>query len=106
LATVTYDANSGILLNSNRTIGSATQGINEVYDLTVDNSGNIYVVGAVNNVGTGFDIVVTKLNGQLVQIWEKKFDGYGIEDKGKGVKVDSQGNVYVAGYVTSQNEGK
>lgn len=106
LASIVYNASTGTELNVRRSNGNATSGVDEVYDLSVDNSGNIYVTGAVVNQGTGYDISVYKLDNQLNIIWEEHFDGFGAEDKGFGIKTDSQGNVYVAGYISNPNEGK
>jgi len=106
LATLMYDTSTGTLLNEKRSSGSATNGVDEVYDLTVDGSGNIYVAGAVVNQNSGYDISIYKLNSELIITWERHFDGYGMEDKAFGVKTDSEGNVYLAGYVSTPNEGK
>jgi hypothetical protein len=106
LATVVYNTSNGNLIAEKRSQGNATHGVNEVYDLTVDNAGNVYVTGAVVNQNTGYDISIYKLDPQLNILWEAQYDGYGADDRGKGIKVDNQGNVYVAGFVSNPNEGK
>jgi hypothetical protein len=106
LATLTYNPLNGDQLYERRSQGNATQGIDEVYDLTVDDLGNVYIAGAVRNLNSGYDMSVYKLDPQLNIIWEKHHDGYGDDDKGKGVKVDDLGNVYLAGFVSNPNEGK
>lgn len=106
LATLSYAMNTGALINNVRSTGSAVQGVDEIKDITVDNLGNIYLTGSVNNTGTGYDIAIYKLDGQLNMIWEQHFDGYGQKDVGNGIKVDDNGNVYVAGYVSTPNEGR
>ncbi|MEX1192950.1 MAG: S8 family serine peptidase [Brumimicrobium sp.] len=106
LATLIYSTSNGDQLNERRSQGNATQGIDEVYDLTVDNAGNVYITGAVVNQSTGYDISIYKLDPQLNILWEVHKDGYGDDDRGKGIKVDNQGNVYVAGFVSHPNEGK
>lgn len=105
MATIELEPN-GQIINDFRTGESVTGGISEVYDMTVDGSGNYYIVGAKKNSSTDYDIILYKLDGQLNLVWEETYDGYGNEDRGKGIKVDNQGNVYVAGFVTTQNEGK
>ena len=105
MATIELEPN-GQIISDFRTGESVTGGISEVYDMTVDGSGNYYIVGAKKNASTDYDIIVYKLDGQLNLVWEETYDGYGEEDRGKGIKVDNQGNVYVAGFVTTQNEGK
>jgi len=106
MATIIYDMSNGNEIAVKRSQGNATSGIDEVYDLTLDNSGNVYVTGAVKNQNSGYDISIYKLDPQLNILWEKHHDGYGDDDKGKGIKVDNQGNVYVAGFVSHPNEGK
>jgi len=106
LATLTYNPLNGDQLYEIRSQGNATQGVDEVYDLTVDNLGNVYIAGAVRNLNSGYDMSVYKLDPQLNILWEKHHDGYGADDKGKGVKVDDLGNVYLAGFVSNPNEGK
>ncbi|MBW7868849.1 MAG: S8 family serine peptidase [Brumimicrobium sp.] len=105
LATLSYHASDGTLLGERRSVGNATEGVNEINDLTIDNNGNIYLTGTINNLNS-FDVAVYKLDENLNILWEKQYDGYGSNDKGNGIKVDSQGNVYVAGTVETNNEGK
>lgn len=80
--------------------------------LTLDDSGNIYVAayfeGTSNfnpNSGTpvnltsngGRDACVSKLNPDGELVWAKRWGGAS-DDYGRGVTVDSSGNVYVGGY--------
>lgn len=101
---VTDSINSQIYVY--RTGLSVSSGVSEVYDMTIDENNFIYIVGTKMTDTTGYDVALYKLDDELNLIWEKTFDGYGADDRGKGIKVDSQGNVYVAGYVTTLNEGK
>lgn len=105
MAVVTF-FRDGTYAGDSHSGGSATAGIDEVYDMTVDAYRNLYVTGAFVNIGTGYDIGVYKLDDELNMRWEAFFDGHGVEDKGKGIKVDSEGNVYVTGYVTHPGQGK
>ena len=104
LATLFYNASNGNLTGERRSVGNATQGVNEINDLTIDDNGNIYLTGAVNNANS-YDIATYKLDENLNILWEEHFDAYGENDKGNGIKVDNQGNVYVAGTVSTLNEG-
>jgi hypothetical protein len=106
LATIAYEASTGLELFVRRSQGNATSGIDEVFDIAIDNTNNIYVTGAVVNESSGYDISLYKLDNQLNIIWEEHFDGFGLDDKGFGVKIDSEYNVYVAGYLTHPNEGR
>ncbi|MEX1192399.1 MAG: S8 family serine peptidase [Brumimicrobium sp.] len=105
MATIELDQN-GQIISDFRTGESVTGGVSEVYDMTVDGNGNFYIAGTKKNASTDYDITVYKLDEDLNLVWEETYDGYGDEDRGKGIKVDNQGNVYVAGFVTSQNAGK
>ncbi|PWH81886.1 S8 family serine peptidase [Brumimicrobium oceani] len=105
MATIQLEPN-GQFINDFRTGQSVTGGVSEVYDMTVDANGNYYIAGTKKNTSTDYDITVYKLDDNLNLIWEKTYDGDGDEDIGKGIKVDNQGNVYVSGFVTTQNEGK
>ncbi len=78
------------------------------YNVAVDSSGNVYVVGQSQGTTTlgscsyaskgGTDIFVAKLNNNGACQWVAGGGG-GSFDFGYGVVVGSQGNVYVTGYV-------
>lgn len=105
LATLAYDKSNGTLQDIRRSSGNATSGTDEIYDITIDDSGNFYLTGSVVNSSTGHDLAVYKLDDELEIVWQQTWDGYGNDDKGKGIKLDSQGNVYVAGYTETASEG-
>lgn len=105
ITTVIYAGTTGDHLSQKRSGGSGTNGINEVYDITSDGEGNLYITGAVVNANTGYDVALYKLNGDLQLVWESFFDGYGSTDKGYGIKTDLSGNIYVAGYTTHPQQG-
>lgn len=105
LATLTYAISDGEWLAEQRTTGSATDGVDEISDITLDDD-FIYLAGAVYNSGNDFDIRVYKLDEELNIVWEVDFDGYQGVDKARGIKVDADGFVYVAGFVTSPTEGR
>jgi len=105
LATLKYHSSSGVLINAKRSASSTSDG-DEVTDLTVGADDKVYVTGAFLNDTTGYDLGVYKLSSSLVLEWYRTFDGYELEDKGHGVKVDAVGNVYVVGFVTSPTTGK
>src|SRR5688572_16563386 len=65
------------------------------YDMTLDESGNIYVTGTVTS-GSGSDITTIKYNSASIQLWIQEFNG-GTHDAGFEVVTDNSGNVYVAG---------
>lgn len=106
IATLNYNTSDGSVNSSNRSSGSAIEGVDEIMDMTKDASGNIYLTGRTSNVSTGYDISIYKLDQNLDLQWEEYIDGYGEDDCGNGIKVDGSGNVYVAGYVTTSDQGK
>lgn len=105
LATLIYQQSDGTLLSTHRSTGSATSGTDEIHDIAVDGNGNFYLAGSVVDASTGHDIALYKLDDELNLIWEQTWDGYGNDDKGHGVKLDSQGNIYIAGYTETNAEG-
>jgi hypothetical protein len=79
--------------------------------ITLDNSGNIYLVGVFQNTvnfssdwsGTdsktnagGNDICVTKINAFGTYGWTKRIGGTG-DDQGKCIKTDGNGDIYITG---------
>lgn len=106
IATISYDAATGIQNSENRTTGNSSQGVDEVNDIAIDVNGFIYIVGGVVNQSTGFDIALYKLDNNLNLIWEQFIDENGLDDIANGVKLDNNGNIYITGYTTQQNEGK
>lgn len=74
--------------------------------IAVDGSGNFYVIGSVQVTGEGLNIWVRKYNSGGSVAWTKTFNGSANrDDYGKGIGVDSGGNVY-AGGVETLSDGK
>jgi hypothetical protein len=75
------------------------------YGIAVDTSGNVYVTGdsgatwgsPLRPYTGNFDAFVAKLNGSGVLQWNT-FLGGSYDDYGRGIAVDTSGNVFVAGY--------
>jgi len=73
--------------------------------IAVDTSGNVYVAGysgatwgtPENPYAGNYDAFAVKLSSSGVRQWNT-FMGSGTDDYGKGIAVDTSGNVYVAGY--------
>ena len=72
--------------------------------LKVDESGNIYVVGASTGIGTSLDLVVIKYNSAGVQQWVERYDGPASgADVGTSLELDELGNIYITGYGAALN---
>jgi hypothetical protein len=78
------------------------------YGVAYDPSGNVVVTGSFQGTinlggsnfvsGGGFDSFVAKYSGQTgSHIWSKAF-GSTVNDEGRGIAVDSNGDVFVTGY--------
>jgi hypothetical protein len=86
---------------------SGNIGIDKVTDATKDKFGNLYLTGAKLNNNANYDYYVVKLDSNLVQQWERTYNGAdNLEDYANAVKVDNSGNVYITGYSTSIPQGK
>jgi uncharacterized delta-60 repeat protein len=70
--------------------------------IAVDNSGNVYVCGYVNNTGTMKDAVAIKINSTGGQQWVSTYNlpAQNKDDVFSAIDVDASGNVYVTGYST------
>lgn len=74
----------------------------EPWDMTVDGTGNVYVVGATYFRNTNSsDYVTVKYNAAGNVLWQATYDGPGhLDDFAKAICLDDSGNVYVFGTST------
>jgi len=79
--------------------------------VSVDSNGNIYVAGGTEggfdgqtNAGN-YDIFLTKYNSTGTKQWSKIW-GSSSYDSGHGVSVDSEGNIYIAGFTYGGFDGQ
>src|SRR5690554_4728118 len=96
-------SSSGQVLWAKNYGGTGYEGVN---DITVDTSGKVYITGyfgGVANFSGNFlvsegsnDVFVLKTNNAGVVEWAEGFGSTG-SDNGKGIIVDSSGNIYVTG---------
>jgi hypothetical protein len=73
--------------------------IDEIFDLAVDDRGNCYVTGYSTDTNYQYFARTIKYDSLSTTVWEKHYCGpITINNIGLKVKLDVEGNVYVAGY--------
>jgi len=92
--------------------GNTTTGslITHVYDLDIDEGGNIYITGIGNTGSIANAAIIAKYNNLGVLQWQRLLGIAGEEQLGRGITVDVMGNVYVAvtynnNYIASIRKG-
>ncbi|MEQ1826588.1 MAG: SBBP repeat-containing protein, partial [Pirellula sp.] len=105
-----YDLNYELVIDPTMTWSSflGGAGTDTALGVAVDSSGNVYVTGsstatwgsAVRAYSSGTDAFVAKLNSSGTLVWNT-FLGAAGTDTGRGIAVDSSGNVFVAGDTTT-----
>lgn len=82
-------------------------GLAQVSSFTVDASGNLYLVGSIDNTPVSSqDIFIMKYNAAGVFQWEKTIDGgIQLEDFGKDIVVNAAGEVVVTASITLDEYG-
>jgi hypothetical protein len=109
VATIKYDASGNEIWV--RTYDTADKKGAVGVDLKVDASGGVYITGTVKvntvNVNTTTDNVLTlKYDAAGTLVWARQYDDPGQAvsdfDRGKGIHLDGQGNIYVLGANVNQ----
>lgn len=68
------------------------------YDMTLDDSSNVYVTGKSYSTETSFDFATIKYSSSGTQIWVERYNGPGNSSDGaSSIALDDSGNVYVTG---------
>ncbi len=103
--TIKYDKNGNQQWSARYDISGTTSDYNEGYDLWVDNSGNIYVVGGTSDAaGNNEDYLTIKYNPSGAPIWVRTWNsGSQNSDWATKVALDVAGNVYVAGSANNRD---
>lgn len=72
--------------------------VDQASRVAVDGSGNVYVTGRSDSIGTGSDMVTLKYSPDGSLLWERRYNGPGnANDYALYMELDSAANVYVAG---------
>jgi hypothetical protein len=81
-----------------KTYNGPADSSDQAYSIAIDQQNNIYVSGNSRGSGTGDDIVAVKYNTNSLEQWLTRYNGpTNGNDAAAEIKVDNQGNVYVAG---------
>lgn len=96
IRTIKY--NSSGTLQWNNVINSTTNGNDQAYDMEIDASSNIYVVGSIaRDNGNLLDYYTVKYNSSGTKIWDIQTDGNHLNDQATNVALDSLNNIIVTG---------
>jgi hypothetical protein len=96
-ATLAYSS-SGQALWTNRYDGPAS-GDDHAMAMAVDHSGNVFVTGYSQGVGSGYDYATVAYSQGGVPLWTNRYNGPANgHDYASAIAVDSGGNVFVTGY--------
>ncbi len=96
IATVKYDSNGD--LSWERRYNGVGNADDFASAMIVDGSGNIYITGYSDGVGTGKDYITLKYNSAGTLQWVSRYNGPGnSNDFAAALAADPSGNVYVTG---------
>src|SRR5699024_9816602 len=106
-----WDYTTVVLSNTGNYLSEQRVSIsNSNYDrplaFTKDANGNIYITGKTSSNGINYNITMVKINSNFSLGWVKTLDFEGKNDVGSAISVDNNGNIYVGGYVTKNNNAK
>ncbi len=105
-AVVSLKASDGSIQSSTVTGGTAF-GFDQVTDMQMDATGNIFITGGALDVSTLYDYRTVKLDTALNILWSVTYNGAAnLNDVASSLYLDSLGNVIVTGYTTTTSQSK
>lgn len=82
-----------------------TGGTDEIVDMVIDNSNNIYVTGYSGDLESNYDFVTIKYNPNGVQQWVSIYErDSNSQDYGSRIGIDNSGNLYAGGHTVARNQ--
>ncbi len=100
---IKYDQSTGETIWTARYDGPAGS-VDAATSMTLDPSGNVYVTGFSEGIGSERDFATVKINASGIQQWVMRYNGTAnIDDEALSIAVDALGNVYVAGMSNGLN---
>jgi len=103
LESVLAKYNSSGTIQWQRKLGGSGTGSATGYDIVIDGSNNIYIVGDERYSGTP-KMLLAKYNSSGTIQWQRSL-GATDNDAGRGIALDSLGNVYLCGYSVNVGAG-
>jgi len=75
------------------------------YAIVVDGSGNVYVTGGSEDIGSYFDYTTIKYDPDGNEVWVRRYNGpENFGDYARAIAIDDSGNVYVTGYSAQSSD--
>jgi beta-propeller repeat-containing protein len=107
-----YDRNLPLVIDPVLIFSTYVGGLSydAIYAMTIDSSGNLYVTGETASANlwsnaspnrSSRDVFVVKLNASATQVFYTVYLGGSGADSGRGIAVDTSGNVYITGATNS-----
>lgn len=97
--------NSSGSLQWQRTVGYSTENEYNGYQVVIDSAGDVYIGGAVRyNTSGSADFMAAKFNSAGTLQWKRIYGGNS-DDTSRALAIDSNDNLYIAGYSESYGAG-
>ncbi len=90
-----YSQNGGLL---SEFIYDSEYGLEDIFMNLSSDGDYIYACGASEGLGTSIDMIAMKLNSDLVQMWDIRYNSFSSESEyGAKIKCDYEGNIIIGG---------